>query len=95
MISVPISYQKTYRKPNCPPVQHADIQTDVQTVKKYPQFAIGVKTGKDVALTRPLIQLLTFLKDVKNIKFFAEVPGIMIGDYEAIDVVSKLASFKY
>jgi hypothetical protein len=73
-----------------PQEQIADNE-EVSDIKSYPHFAIGVKTGKDVALTRPLIQQITFLEPVKNIKFFVESPGIMIGNHQAIDVVSSLS----
>jgi hypothetical protein len=58
----------------------------------YSDLALGIKTGKDVAFTRTLIQLVTFLQDVEHFLFFTEAPHIQIGSHKAIDVISNLYS---
>jgi hypothetical protein len=57
---------------------------------KWDDFAIAVKTGREVALERVPIQLLTFLSDVKNKIIIGDGPNVTIGDYEMIDVYTNL-----
>jgi hypothetical protein len=57
--------------------------------RNFSDIALGIKTGKDVAFARTLIQLVTFLKDVENFLFFTEAPHIQIGSHKAIDVISS------
>ena len=55
---------------------------------KWDDLAIALKSGKDVALERVPIQLLTFLADVRN-KIIIGDDNVTIGEYEMIDVVNK------
>jgi Fringe-like len=56
--------------------------------KNWDRFAFALKTGKDVALKRTPIQLMTFLKPVNNIILIGEEPNVFVADYPMIDVVS-------
>ena len=53
-------------------------------------WAIALKTGQDVALSRTPIQLLTFLSSVRNKIVIGEAPGVTIGNQEMIDVFTGL-----
>lgn len=56
--------------------------------RNWDKFAFALKTGKDVALKRTPIQLMTFLQPVKNIILIGEEPNVFVADYPMIDVVS-------
>lgn len=58
----------------------------------FEKWAIALKTGKDVALKRTPIQLMTFLAPVRNIIMIGEEPGVFVADVPMVDVVSKLPS---
>ncbi len=63
---------------------------------KYDHIAIALKTGKDVALKRTPIQLLTFLYKLRNVVLIGEAPGVSVGDIPMLDVYSGLyTSTKY
>ncbi|KAJ3126734.1 Electron transfer flavoprotein alpha-subunit [Nowakowskiella sp. JEL0407] len=57
---------------------------------RYNRFAIALKTGKSVALSRTPIQLLSFLQPVKNLIVIADSPNIEIGNFHVHDVVTNL-----
>ncbi|KAJ3042522.1 hypothetical protein HDV00_007056 [Rhizophlyctis rosea] len=56
----------------------------------YDHFAVALKTGQDMALTRAPVQLMTYLKAIRNMIVIGEAPGVFIGDIEMIDVYSDL-----
>ena len=58
---------------------------------QWDDLAIALKTGKEVALQRVPIQLLTFLADVRN-KIIIGDDNVTIGEYAMINVVSDLYS---
>jgi hypothetical protein len=57
---------------------------------QWDDFAFALKTGKQVALNRVPIQLLTFLADVKNKIVIGDGPNVTIGEFEMIDVYTDL-----
>jgi hypothetical protein len=57
---------------------------------QWDNFAFALKTGREVALTRTPIQLLTFLKDVQNKIIIGDGPNITVGSFEMIDVFTHL-----
>ena len=57
---------------------------------QWDDFAIALKTGKEVALERAPIQLLTFLADVKNKIIIGNGPNVTVGEMEVIDVITDL-----
>jgi hypothetical protein len=57
---------------------------------RYDNIAIALKTGKDVALDRTSIQLLTFLSEINNLIVIGEAPGIKIGKWSMVDVYTNL-----
>lgn len=63
-------------------------KSDFKTL--YPNFAIGLKSGEDTLTIRTPIQLMTFLKEAKNVYVFAESPGLSIGNQNVDDVYSDL-----
>lgn len=54
---------------------------------KWDSYAFALKTGKSVAVKRTPIQLMTFLKDVKNVLMIGDGKGVWVGDVEMMDVV--------
>lgn len=69
---------------------HSHNQQLPQYDPKWNGFAIALKTGKDVALKRTPIQLLTFLTDVQNVILIGEAPGVRVGQREMVDVYTGL-----
>ncbi|KAL2913544.1 hypothetical protein HK105_207004 [Polyrhizophydium stewartii] len=57
---------------------------------RHANLAVALKTGRDVALERTPIQLLTFLSDVPNLIVIAEAPGVSVGAHQVIDVYSGM-----
>eukprot|EP00842_Homolaphlyctis_polyrhiza_P001503 jgi/Hompol1/2353/HPOL_005962-RA len=55
-------------------------------------IAVALKTGRDVAIERTPIQLLTFLSPIKNLIIIGESPGVQIGVHPMIDVITGLYS---
>ncbi|KAJ3091000.1 hypothetical protein HK102_001999 [Quaeritorhiza haematococci] len=53
-------------------------------------FVIALKTGKEVALERVPVQLLTFLRGVRNLVVIGEAPKVQIGNIRMIDVYTDL-----
>jgi hypothetical protein len=61
---------------------------------RYDKYAISLKTGSDVALQRSTIQILTFLKHIKNVQVIGDGSRVSIGDYSMVDVVSHLYDYE-
>ncbi|KAJ3099692.1 hypothetical protein HDU97_002861 [Phlyctochytrium planicorne] len=59
---------------------------------RYDNLAIAVKTGGEVAVQRMPIQLVTFLRPVRNLMVLASEPNIAIGGHDVVDVFSNLYS---
>ncbi|KAI8905174.1 hypothetical protein EDD86DRAFT_182583, partial [Gorgonomyces haynaldii] len=57
---------------------------------KWSKYAFALKTGKDVALTRTPIQILTFLKHIDNVILIGEAPGVSVGSIPMLDVYTHL-----
>lgn len=70
--------------------QDTHIPNSLRFDPTWDSWAIALKTGQDVALTRTPIQLLTFLSSVRNKIVIGEAPGVTIGDQEMIDVFTGL-----
>jgi hypothetical protein len=68
--------------------------TDDRFNSGYDKYAICLKTGQDVALERTPVQILTFLKHIKNVQVIGDGPGVSIGDYTMEDVVSHLYDYE-
>ncbi|KAI9017067.1 hypothetical protein BC832DRAFT_527390 [Gaertneriomyces semiglobifer] len=56
---------------------------------RFDRFAVALKTGKDVALERTPIQLVTYLQTIRNLIVIGD-GSIRIGDKKMIDVISTL-----
>ncbi|KAJ8327021.1 hypothetical protein QVD99_005110 [Batrachochytrium dendrobatidis] len=57
---------------------------------RFDKIAVVIKTGRDVALTRTPIQLLTFVEPIKNAIIIAEAGGVNVGRYDVVDVYTGL-----
>ncbi|ORX75883.1 hypothetical protein K493DRAFT_393760 [Basidiobolus meristosporus CBS 931.73] len=55
----------------------------------YPEFAVALKTGRDVVASRCPIQTSTFLSRVKNLIVIAESSEVSLGDIPVYDVYSS------
>jgi hypothetical protein len=60
-----------------PRVIHHTIRNNYTTFKdsRWDKFAIGVKTGIEIAIDRAPIQLVTFLQPCSNVVFISDYPG--------------------
>ncbi|KAI8926120.1 hypothetical protein BC831DRAFT_458076 [Entophlyctis helioformis] len=56
----------------------------------YDHFAVALKTGRDVALQRTPVQLLTYLAPIRNLIIIGEAPGVRVGHHDMIDVYTGL-----
>ncbi|KAJ3120730.1 hypothetical protein HK098_004270 [Nowakowskiella sp. JEL0407] len=74
------------------PIMHEDSQKPDRLSMDH--IAIAIKTGHEVALDRVPVQLLTFLKDAKNMIVIGDAPGIEIGSMPMHDVITKLYDFE-
>lgn len=75
--------------------QHVHKSAGVKTVSNsydpnFNNFAVALKTGKDVALTRTPIQILTYLSKLKNMIIIGEAPHVFVGNHEMVDVYTHL-----
>jgi hypothetical protein len=59
-------------------------------ISRFAKIAVVLKTGKEVALQRTAVQLLTFLKPVKNLILIASSPNVTVGSHAAVDVYTNL-----
>jgi hypothetical protein len=65
-----------------------------EKLRYFDKYAVSLKTGKEIALIRTPVQLLTFLRPVNNILIIGEAPDISVGKYKMIDVVSHLYDYE-
>lgn len=65
-------------------------QEPVQIRSKYDRYAVALKTGKEVALQRTPVQILTFLSQINNVILIGEAPGVSVGKYKMVDVFTHL-----
>lgn len=63
------------------------------TNPRYSKFAVAVKTGREIALKRVPIQLMTFLKGVENVVLIGEAAGVWVGKHEMVDVITHLYDY--
>lgn len=62
--------------------------------ERYDKYAVALKTGKEVALKRTPVQLLTFLAPVRNLLLVGEAPGVNVGRLNMVDVYSHLYDYE-
>lgn len=90
VILVKATFSHSHPRPLINPAKYAgrDVR-DVTNSSRWDKYAFALKTGKDVALRRTPIQLMTFLAPVKNIILIGEAPGVFVGDVPMIDVCTN------
>ncbi|KAJ1536553.1 hypothetical protein HK405_015162, partial [Cladochytrium tenue] len=69
-------------------VAYVDEATAAAAAAGFPDLAIAVKTGADVAAARLPLQLQTFLSRARNVLLIGDGPGIRVADFEVLDVYS-------
>jgi hypothetical protein len=69
---------------NIPVIEEQEMETN----PRFDHIAIALKTGKDIALQRAPIQLVTFLREVKN-KIIIGDETMTIGKYTMLNVISS------
>ncbi|KAJ3278619.1 hypothetical protein HK104_002168 [Borealophlyctis nickersoniae] len=69
-------------------VHHANVSRVVK--KKWDKYAFALKSGQETALDRAPMQLMTFLRDVRNLVIIGETPNMRVGDFEVADVFTDL-----
>jgi hypothetical protein len=85
-----ISLTTTFTKRKYTPHHYSTVEPSRLKEVRYDHLAVALKTGKDVALSRTPIQLLTFLYKIKNVVMIGEAPGVMVGDIPMLDVYTNL-----
>jgi hypothetical protein len=53
-----------------------------------------LKTGQDVALKRTPVQILTFLKQIRNVQVIGEASGVSVGKFKMVDVYTHLYDYE-